>query len=128
MKVSIVTRVVTGVGLYSFAMAIFLQAYVYLWKVVPALATLAEGMDLRFPGLVNSVLASWQYLGWPLVLALPVLLGVGALPERAFLRVSVIVALTLVCAQVLLSCFFIYVQALGQTWWVLALEKVGSNG
>jgi hypothetical protein len=128
MKVSIVTRVFAGVGLYALAMAIFLQAYFYLWKVFPALATLAEGMGLRFPGLVNSVLVSWQYLGWPLVVTLPVLLGVGALPERAFVRVSVIVGLTLVCVQVLLSCFFIYVQALGQTWWVLALEKVGSNG
>ena len=128
MKVSIVTRVFAGIGLYAFAMAIFLQAYFYFWKVVPALATLAEGMDLRFPNLVNMVLAPWPLLGWPVLLILPVLLGVGALPERVFLRVSIIVGLMLVGAQILLSCFFIYMQALGQTWWVLALEKVGSNG
>jgi hypothetical protein len=128
MKVSVVTRVFAGIGLYAFAMAIFLQAYFYFWKVVPALATLAEGMDLRFPRLVNMVLAPWPGLGWPVLLILPVLLGVGALPERVFLRVSIIVGLMLVGAQILLSCFFIYMQVLGQTWWVLALEKVGSNG
>ena len=128
MKVSIVTRVVTGIGLYAFAMAIFLQAYFFSWKVLPALATLAESMDLGFPGFVNTVLAPWPLLGWPVLLILPVLLGVGALPERVFLRVSIIVGLTLVGGQILLSCFFIYMQALGQSWWVLALEKVGSNG
>jgi hypothetical protein len=128
MKVSIVTRIVAGVGLYTFAMAIFLQAYFYLWKVVPALAALTEGMDLRFPKLVNLVLSPWPLLGWPLLLILPVLLGVGALPEKAFLRVSIIVGLVLVATQVLMSCFFIYMQVIGQEWWVLALEKVGSNG
>ena len=128
MKVSIVTRIVAGIGLYALAMAIFLQAYFYFWKVVPALATLAEGMGLRFPGLVNFVLAPWPLLGWPVLLILPVLLGVGALPERVFLRVSITAGLTLVGAQILLSCFFIYMQVLGQSWWVLALQKVGSNG
>ena len=128
MKVSIVTRVFSGIGLYAFAMAIFLQAYFFLWKVVPALAALAEGMDLRFPGLVNFVLSPWPLLGWPVFLLLPVLLGVGALPERAFLRVSITLGLVLIVVQILLSCFFLYVQALGQEWWVLALQKVGSNG
>ena len=47
MKISIVTRIVAGIGLYAFAMAIFLQAYFYFWKVIPALATLAEAMDLE---------------------------------------------------------------------------------
>ncbi len=56
------------------------------------------------------------------------LLGVGALPERVFLRVSIVVGLMLVATQILLSCFFIYMQVLGQEWWVLALEKVGSIG
>ena len=128
MKVSIVTRIVAGICLYAFAMAIFLQAYFYFWKVVPALAALAEGMDLRFPGLVNFVLAPWPLLGWPVLLILPVLLGVGALPDKAFIRVSIIVGLVLVATQVLMSCFFIYMQVLGQEWWVLALQKVGSNG
>jgi hypothetical protein len=128
MKVSLVTRIAAGIVLYAFAMAIFLQAYFYFWKVVPALATLAEGMDLRFPSLVNFVLAPWPLLGWPVLLILPVLLGVGALPEKAFLRVSIIVGLVLVSTQVLMSCFFIYMQVLGQEWWVLALQKVGSNG
>ena len=128
MKVTIVTRIVAGIGLYAFAMAIFLQAYFYFWKVVPALATLAEGMDLRFPSLVNFVLAPWPLLGWPVLLILPVLLGVGALPEKAFLRVSIIVGLVLVATQFLMSCFFIFMQVLGQEWWVLALEKVGSSG
>ena len=128
MKVSVVTRVGAGIGLFAIAMAIFFQAYFFLWKVLPTLATLAEGMDLQFPGLVNAVLAPWPLLGWPVFLLLPVLLGVGALPERAFLRVSIIVGLVLIAIQILMSCFFIYVQALGQEWWVLALQKVGSNG
>jgi hypothetical protein len=63
-----------------------------------------------------------------LFLLLPVFLGVGALPEKVFLRVSIIVGLVLVATQILMSCFFIYMQVLGQNWWVLALEKVGSNG
>ena len=128
MNVSLSTRIVAGIGLYGFAMAIFLQAYFYYWRVVPPLAALAEGMGLRFPALVIAVLTPWQVLGWPVVLILPVLLGVGALPERVFLRVSVVVGVTLVVAQILLSCFFIYMQVLGQEWWVLALDKVGSNG
>ena len=128
MRVSIVTRVVAGIGLYAFAMAIFLQAYFYFWKVVPALATLAEGMDLRFPSLVNFVLSLWPSLVWPILLILPLLLSVGALPQKAFLRVSIIIGLILIATQVMMSCFFIYMQVLGQTWWVQALEKVGSNG
>ena len=128
MRVPIVTRVAAGVGLYVVAMAIFLQGYFYFWKVVPILATLAEGTGFRFPAIVELVLAPWPLLGWPMLLILPVLLGVGALPERVFLRVSIIAGITLVGTQILLSCFFIYMQVLSQTWWVVALEKVGSSG
>ena len=128
MKVSVVTRVGAGIGLFAIAMAIFFQAYFFLWKVLPTLATLAEGMHLQFPVLVNAVLSPWPLLGWPVFLLLPVLLGVGALPERALLRVSSIVGLVRIAIQILMSCFFLYVQALGQEWWVLALQKVGSNG
>ena len=128
MKATIVTRVGAGIGLFAFSMAIFFQGYFYFWRVLPTLASLAEGLELQFPGFVNYVLAPWPMLGWPVFLLLPVLLGVGALPERVFLRVSIVVGLMLVATQILLSCFFIYMQVLGQEWWVLALEKVGSIG
>ena len=127
MAVTKTTRVFAGILLYGFALGMFSQAYFFLWKVMPATASLCEGLEIRLPALVSVVINLWHFLGWPVFLLTPMLLFVWFLPERHFPRVAVMIGLFLFAGQVLLSCFFIYMQVLEQSYLVLALQKVAAS-